>query len=462
MNANGSGHNGEKESTENSRFSGASSVTSGRLSIARSSSDGSLAALTPSNSNNPTASPTKKNASEPSSTHSIHPTDEIESGNQPSRNVGCNGTGKAENPSKAQKHLRSFKWLIQDQWFLFSLGVLIVISSQVQVPQSHQHVKETVVTYLAVSIIFFITGCTLPTRILLDNYFRWKIHLFVQLQCFLMTSATTFAVVSACATSTTFMDPWLLIGLIFAGCVPTTISSNVIMTRQAHGNTALTVVQSTLGNFLGPFLTPVLVSMYTSTGAWYTRVLPSGNDNYAEIYRRVLKQLGLSLFLPMCVGQVVQNLFPRPTKTVFTKWKLSKLSSLALLTIIWQTFDQAFGSGAFASVKGDNIVFIVFMSIALFMLWLGVCFATSMLWLGKQDVIACCYCCPAKTPAMGVPLSIVMYVGLSTIQESKLQIPMVTYQAFQVAAGSLLTIVFRKWVQPEAEERKKDIRGEGD
>jgi sodium/bile acid cotransporter 7 len=33
--------------------------------------------------------------------------------------------------------------------------------------------------------------------------------------------------------------------------VATTMSSNVVMTRQAHGNSALTVVQTTLGNFLG-------------------------------------------------------------------------------------------------------------------------------------------------------------------------------------------------------------------
>jgi sodium/bile acid cotransporter 7 len=71
------------------------------------------------------------------------------------------------------------------------------------------------------------------------------------------------------------------------------------MTGQAHGNTALTVVQSTLGNFLGPFLTPVLITMYTSNGAWYTKVLPSDNGGYGEIYRRVFKQLGLSIFVPL-------------------------------------------------------------------------------------------------------------------------------------------------------------------
>jgi sodium/bile acid cotransporter 7 len=297
----------------------------------------------------------------------------------------------ASRSSSASRIYQALRWFCVDQWFLIALSCLIILSSQVQVPAVRQKTKETAVTYACVSLIFFITGCTLPTKVLMENYAKWKIHLFVQVQSYLMTSATTFAVVSICATNPNFMDPWLLIGLIFAGCVPTTISSNVVMTRQAHGNTALTVVQSTIGNFLGPFLTPVLVKMYTSTGAWYTRVLPTATGGYGEIYRRVFKQLGLSLFLPMTVGQIVQNVFPSATKKVMADWKLSKLGSLSLLVIIWQTFDQAFETGAFESVKGSNMVFIVFISLAFYAIWLGIGFGTAMLWLPKKDVIAAWY-----------------------------------------------------------------------
>jgi sodium/bile acid cotransporter 7 len=204
--------------------------------------------------------------------------------------------GKGEPVTQILSFLR---WWLEDQWFLLALAILIVVASQVQVPQSQQELKTTIVTYLCVSLIFFLTGCTLSTRTLLENYSRWQLHLFVQVQCFLMTSAIIYGVVSACATNRNFMDAGLLIGLIFEGCVATTISSNVVMTRTAHGNTALTVVQSTVGNFLSPFLTPALVSMYTSTGAWYTQVLPTEQGGYGEIYRRVFKQLGLSIFLPL-------------------------------------------------------------------------------------------------------------------------------------------------------------------
>lgn len=362
-------------------------------------------------------------------------------------------------PTVAKRIIKGIQWFCIDQWFLIVLACLIVISSQVQVPQRHQHTKEVAVTYGAVAVIFFITGCTLPTKVLIENYSKWKIHLFVQIQSFLMTSATTFAIVSICATNPSFMDPWLLIGIIFLGCVPTTISSNVVMTRQAHGNTALTVVQSTIGNFLGPFLTPVLIKMYTSTGAWYTRVLPPSSGGYGAIYQRVFKQLGLSLFLPMFVGQVVQNVFPKQTKKVMTEWKLSKLASLSLLTIIWQSFDQAFETRAFESVKGSNIIFIVFISIAFYLLFLSISFFSSIIWLPRKDVISVCYCVPAKTPAMGVPLTILLFTGIALVEESKIQIPMVIFQGIQILEGSLLTILFRKWIRPEEEleESQKSV-----
>ena len=151
------------------------------------------------------------------------------------------------------------------------------------------------------------------------------------------------------------------------------------------------------------------------------------------------------------LGQVIQNIFPRPTEKVFKDWKLSKLSSFCLLVIIWQTYDQAFASQAFTSVKPNNMIFIVFISIAFYTIWLAVCFTTSIPWLPKKDTIAVAYCVPAKTPAMGVPLASVMFFGMSAIDQSKIQIPLVIYQGLQLVISSVLLGVFRSWVKSDEE-----------
>ena len=57
---------------------------------------------------------------------------------------------------------------------------------------------------------------------------------------------------------------------------------------------------------------------------------------------------------------------------------------------------------------------------------------------------------------MGVPLSNVIFRGLPAITASKIQIPMVVYQAFQIVGGSLMTIAFRRWIRQD-EERKTDV-----
>jgi solute carrier family 10 (sodium/bile acid cotransporter), member 7 len=102
------------------------------------------------------------------------------------------------------------------------------------------------------------------------------------------------------------------------------------------------------------------------------------------------------------------------------------------------------------------MLFIVFISIALFFLFFAVCFTSSIIWLPKKDVVSVCYCVPAKTPAMGVPLANTIFLGMSPVLEAKIQIPMVIYQGLQIVAGSLLTMAFRHWVAKDEERRKSD------
>lgn len=40
-------------------------------------------------------------------------------------------------------------WFIKDQWFLCGIVFVIIVSSQVQVPESQQETKQIVVSYLS-------------------------------------------------------------------------------------------------------------------------------------------------------------------------------------------------------------------------------------------------------------------------------------------------------------------------
>ena len=267
-----------------------------------------------------------------------------------------------------------------------------------------------------------------------------------------MTSAVVFGLVSAVATNHNFMDPGLLVGLIFLSCVATTISSNVVMTRQAHGNQALTVVQTTVGNLVGVFITPALVVMYTSIDTWYNKILPSSSGHFQDIYRRVLQQLGLSIYLPLVVGQVTRQFFPKACKKVFIEWNLNKVGSICLLVVLWATYDQAFATHSFDHAPASNRVFILFISIALWILFFSITFFSSIIWLPREDVVSLCYCVPAKGIAMGVPLSTTLFAGIDLRLQSKIEIPLVIYQGLQLAFGSILVPIFRKWMDRQKEQ----------
>ena len=135
---------------------------------------------------------------------------------------------------------------------------------------------------------------------------------------------------------------------------------------------------------------------------YHAPVVPGvGPGGFSGLYRRVFMQLGLSNFLPLvsptfslshgkrgwlwlkAVGQITRNIFPRATKTVIVDWKLSKLGSWSLFLIIWQRFDQVFETSAFDSVKGNNMVFIVFVSIIFYVLQTIISFLFPKIWLNK-------------------------------------------------------------------------------
>jgi solute carrier family 10 (sodium/bile acid cotransporter), member 7 len=305
-----------------------------------------------------------------------------------------------------------------------------------------------------VSIVFFVAGCTIDTRILIDNYAKWKHHIFIQVQCFLMVSALAYAVVRLAATNRSFMDPWLLIGMIFNGCQPTAMASNVMFTRQSHGSAVLTVVETTIGNLIGPFISPVLIRMYLIPDTWYGEVIPAQSGGYEALYRRVFMQFGLSIYLPMAVGQVVRRFFPKAVQTVFVKWKFSKIGSFCMLLLLWQTFDRAFATNAFSDVKQSNLVFIVFITIANWSVWLTICFLLSILWLDRKETVAVAMCVPAKTLALGMPLSFLMFEGITALDEAKIQVPMLIFQVEMLGLASISTLFFRRWV--DAGERLRE------
>ncbi|KAF7596756.1 hypothetical protein BBP40_000184 [Aspergillus hancockii] len=99
------------------------------------------------------------------------------------------------------------------------------------------------------------------------------------------------------------IDPAVLAGYILTACIPTTIASNVVITRSVGGDDATALVEVLIATFLGPFV----------TAAWTVTVLPDteefepwrdGGGDLTDMYRDVFKQLGLSVAYSLGGGTV--------------------------------------------------------------------------------------------------------------------------------------------------------------
>lgn len=389
---------------------------------------------------------------------------------------------------EAIKQLRPYKivgiiisFLIA-QWFFVFLGVFVALAHLYPnfAKQGGLIRAEYSIEYGAVAVIFLISGLSMSSHALLVNSLHWRAHFTVLSQSFLITSAIVFGISSAIrACHNGDIDEWLLVGMIVTHACPTTVSSNVVMTVQARGNDVLTLCEVFIGNILGAFITPLLVQMYLQ-GVWKfgnPTKQTTGDSSLLDLYRNVMKQLGLSVFVPLFVGQVIQNLFPKQTKWILTTFKLSKVGSFMLLLIMFQSFSTAFAQNAFESVPHASIIFIVFFNIGIYLFFTAISFAysrpifikkafekvpdetssTAYKWAywffkpfyyDRRDTVSVMLCGPAKTAALGVSLVSSQY-GSTNPQLGKLLVPLVLYQAEQVMTAQVLLRFMRKWIEAE-------------
>lgn len=196
--------------------------------------------------------------------------------------------------------------------------------------------SEYTVNYLAVAIIFFISGLSLPFPKLVKHAKNLRLHLIVQVYAFLFTSAVFYGIAVA-GSKSRYIETSVLVGLIATGCLPTTISSNVTMTGQAGGDVAATMVSVVVSNLIGPFITPLLIAkLYLPSVPAFGEWIPTeAIDNLNPLYRSVMMQMGLSVYVPLFVGQVVRALFTDIVSKTVAKFQLGKLGQFCLLLILW-------------------------------------------------------------------------------------------------------------------------------
>jgi solute carrier family 10 (sodium/bile acid cotransporter), member 7 len=289
------------------------------------------------------------------------------------------------------------------------------------------------VNNIGVALILFVQGLAMAVERMKTGAGNWRLHLIVQGFTFFI-----FPVVGwMFQESTRFFWPGepgaLRDGFLYLCVLPSTVSTSVVLTSVARGNTPGAIFNAGLSNILGVMLTPVLV-----------RFLMQGSGQAASFGPLLLKITLLTL-LPFIVGMVC--------RMALRKWAdqnrrfLNLISNGVILFIVYTAFCDSvegrvwekYGVGLTLQVLGA--VVILFTTVSL--LVLGV---SSIVRLSREDFIAALFCSVKKTLAMGVPLAQLIFGAHANL--GLILLPIMFYHPFQLFVCGLLANRFASQ-QPE-------------
>ncbi|KAI8971905.1 SBF-like CPA transporter family-domain-containing protein [Mycotypha africana] len=372
---------------------------------------------------------------------------------------------------KAKKRLKA---AFLKYWFLLGLFIAIFFAWLFpNVARKGGYLRaEWSIKWGAVIIIFFISGLSLRTRILAQTILRIRLHFLIQFINLILIPFFVFGLVIMFFKLHTPLNSLLLIGVVIAASTPTTVSSNVVMTKNANGNEASALMNAALGNILGIFVSPSLVSYFQVPLLAASPEDESANTAGGSVdYITVLKQLGLTVLLPLVVGQGIQLAFTEPVAKFKAKARLSDVSSFCLLLMVWSVFSDAIHAGSFSAVAGKDILGIALLNFFFYILFSITCLFLARLpypekligrqqWIEKirysrEDTVAVMFCGATKTVAMGVPLINVLYQKGDPGTIGVLSTPLLLYHVEQLILGNIEVEILKKWVLKGQEADKE-------
>ncbi|CDH58359.1 member of the slc10 carrier family [Lichtheimia corymbifera JMRC:FSU:9682] len=369
-----------------------------------------------------------------------------------------------DDQTKGAKAKALAKKLFKKYWFLLGLAIVISVARAApDVARKGGYIHaEWSIKWGAVIIIFLISGLSLRTKILTQTLLRVRLHLLVQIINLIIIPFFVFGLVLLLFKLHTPMNSLVLMGVVIAASTPTTVSSNVVMTKNAKGNEATALMNAALGNVLGIFISPALVDTFQEPLIEATPENETAQAGGSVDFVSVLKQLGLTVLVPLVVGQIIQLIFTEQVARIKVKWRLSDVSSVCLLLMVWSVFCDAFYAGSFNSVSATDIVAVVIMNFGFYILFSLLAMFLSYIpfpsslkeprWVkrmrfSREDTVAVMFCGATKTVAMGVPLINVLYESGDPGTVGVLSTPLLLYHVEQLILGNIEVDILKRWVQ---------------
>eukprot|EP00835_Amoeboradix_gromovi_P005312 NODE_488_length_7780_cov_0.211691.p2 type:complete len:422 gc:universal NODE_488_length_7780_cov_0.211691:2526-3791(+) len=350
--------------------------------------------------------------------------------------------------------IETMKTHIRRQWLV--LGLIVTILFAYLVPnlgKNNGYLKTNLWTNsLAIVLIFLISGLSIQSQILRDALYKVHLHVLIQLINLGLIPLYTFGLVYLLEL-TNSIDKLLLEGILVLSVMPATVSTCIVYTQLAKGNTALAIIDSAFGNFIGIFISPLYL------------ILIEKKDIRAN-YGSLILNLTLLVILPFLIGQTIRIFLPGLTKKICRLPGFKQYTGILVLLMVWTAFSTAFsaniiiGISVFYTFLITILLYVINLSLTalIFMPLNGLSFnanieeARDLIEVGnrfswkvtKEDVIAALCTVPQKTMAMGLPLIQLVYYDRPN-DIAVVGLPLIMYHAVQLFLNGLLIPIMKKY-----------------
>jgi len=235
------------------------------------------------------------------------------------------------------------------------------------------------VNNFGIALILFLQGLSLSLEKIKSGAGHWRLHLVVQ--------TFTFVIFPLVGLLFQMVVPWLWPsepepirnGFLYLCVLPSTISTSVVLTAVARGNTAAALFNAALSNILGVVLTPVLVEL-----------LMRKTGQSSTIGPLLLKIMMLTL-IPFFAGMSLRPVLLRWVEA-YRPW-VARISNTVIVFIVYSAFCDSVQSRIWERHGLVTTLLLFLFVVALFVgMSLLIYLICRLLGLNREDLIAAYFC----------------------------------------------------------------------
>src|ERR1700746_490266 len=304
---------------------------------------------------------------------------------------------QAASPPTTTAIVEGAKSWIKTNGFILGLFAVVGLAFLFPNPGSRNGwMHPELVQNVGIALILFLQGLSMPLEKVRRGAGNWKLHVIIQSFTFLIFPIVCLAFRSAVGKFWPSEPGAIRDGFLFLCVLPSTVSTSVVLTAVAGGNTAAAILSAAFSNIVGVVLTPLLVSF-----------LMQATGQSGPIGPLLLQITSLTL-LPFAVGVGLRR-FIQAWIDANKGW-VNLISNSVILFIVYTAFCDSVNERIWDKY-GVVLTLGVLLSVAvLFGIMSLLIYLTSLAAkLNREDWIAVYFCSVKKTLAMGVPLEILVF-----------------------------------------------------